>query len=274
MKFESGLTQGQVIDNDELCKLFGCSPQGGMRRSLKTNTLVLISNHVDSIYDDRWIGNIFHYTGMGQKGDQSLTFNQNKTLAESSSNGVDVHLFEVNKEKEYTYQGRVTLAENPYTETQPDQDQIDRKVYVFPLTLDNSSPAPVKNTEFVKAQSIREKKAKKLSDEELMHKASKAPKKAGERTVTGTQYERDPYVSRLTKRRAKGICELCEEPAPFTDAKGEPYLETHHVEWLARGGEDSLANTVALCPNCHRQMHVLDSESDKSKLRVKLSSLI
>ena len=183
-------------------------------------------------------------------------------------------MFEVNKEKEYTYQGRVTLAEDPYTEVQPDQDKIDRKVYVFPLTLDKSSPAPVKNTEFVKAQSIREKKAKKLSDEELMQKASKAPKKAGERTVTGIQYERDPYVSRLTKRRAKGICELCEQPAPFMDAKGEPYLETHHVEWLARGGEDSLANTVALCPNCHRQMHVLDSESDKSKLRAKLSTLV
>jgi 5-methylcytosine-specific restriction enzyme A len=273
MTFESGLTQGQVIDNDQLCKIFTCSPQGGMRRSLKTNTLVLISNHVDSIYDDRWIGNVFHYTGMGQNGDQSLTFNQNKTLAASRTNGVEVHLFEVNKEKEYTYQGRVTLSGDPYQEIQPDQDKIDRKVYVFPVTLEGSSPAPVKNTEFFKAQSIREKKAKKLSDEELLQKASKAPKIAGERTVTGTQYERDPYVSRLTKRRAKGICELCEEPAPFTDPKGESYLEIHHVQWLSRGGEDSLANTVALCPNCHRRMHVLDSESDKSKLKAKLRAV-
>ena len=41
MTFESGLAQGQVIDNLQLCQTFGCSPQGGMRRSRKTKTLVL-----------------------------------------------------------------------------------------------------------------------------------------------------------------------------------------------------------------------------------------
>ena len=73
MTFESGLAQGQVIDNLQICQTFGCSPQGGMRRSRKTNTLVLVSNHVESIYDDRWINGVFHYTGMGQKGDQLLS---------------------------------------------------------------------------------------------------------------------------------------------------------------------------------------------------------
>jgi len=28
----------------------------------------------------------------------------------------------------------------------------------------------------------------------------------------------------------------------------------------------SLNNTVALCPNCHRRMHVLDDNADKKKL--------
>ena len=31
-------------------------------------------------------------------------------------------------------------------------------------------------------------------------------------------------------------------------------------------GDDSLSNTVALCPNCHRKMHILDLESDKKIL--------
>ena len=48
------LIQGQVLSNDELCDTFLCSPQGGMRRSHETNTLVLVSNHVKSIYDDKW----------------------------------------------------------------------------------------------------------------------------------------------------------------------------------------------------------------------------
>jgi 5-methylcytosine-specific restriction protein A len=36
---------------------------------------------------------------------------------------------------------------------------------------------------------------------------------------------------------------------------GTPYLEVHHVKWLALGGSDTVSNAVALCPNCHRLMH-------------------
>ncbi|WP_429628901.1 HNH endonuclease [Tunturiibacter psychrotolerans] len=43
----------------------------------------------------------------------------------------------------------------------------------------------------------------------------------------------------------------------------QPYLECHHIVWLARGGDDTIENTVAMCPNCHRRMHVLD---DRRKL--------
>ena len=42
MVFDPGLTQGSTLSNQELCSLFGCSTQGGMRRSNDTNTLVLI----------------------------------------------------------------------------------------------------------------------------------------------------------------------------------------------------------------------------------------
>ncbi len=266
MATEINILQGQILNNAEICEIFKCGPQGGMRRSKKTNTLVLISNHLESLYDDRWIGNVFHYTGMGQVGDQRLSFMQNKTLAESEKNGVAVHLFEVDRAQEYRYQGRVELAGKPYTETQPDKNSTDRKVAVFPLRLADREPAPVSDRDFLSSLSVRERKARRLSDDELRARALKAPKKAGERLVTGVVYERDQYVSLETKRRANGICALCKQPAPFTDSKGDPYLETHHVEWISRGGDDSLENTVALCPNCHRRMHVLDSTADRAKL--------
>lgn len=269
MATEINLTQGQILTNADLCEVFKCGPQGGMRRSIATNTLVLISNHVESLYDDRWVGDVFHYTGMGQTGDQSLSFMQNKTLAESATNGVEVHLFEVDQEKEYRYQGRVKLSGEPYTETQLDLKEINRIVFVFPLKLIDRQPAPVSNIDFIQSVSVREKKARRLSDSELAARASKAPQKAGERLVNSKAYERDPFVSLLTKRLAQGICELCNQPAPFSDKKGEPYLEAHHIEWISRGGEDTLANSVALCPNCHRRMHMLDSEADKQMLRAK-----
>ena len=107
MSFNPHLKPGDIINNQRLVSIFKCSPQGGMRRSHETNTLILVSDHTKSLYDDRWIDNIMYYTGMGKKGDQSLDFAQNKTLAESRSNGVQIFLFEVFKEREYTFIGEV-----------------------------------------------------------------------------------------------------------------------------------------------------------------------
>jgi 5-methylcytosine-specific restriction protein A len=52
------------------------------------------------------------------------------------------------------------------------------------------------------------------------------------------------------------------QAAPFNNAKGEPHLETHHIVWLAKGGMDTIENTVALCPNCHRKMHIVNDSKD------------
>lgn len=70
------------------------------------------------------------------------------------------------------------------------------------------------------------------------------------------------------------MCQYCKRPAPFIDKKGLPYLEVHHVIWLSRGGEDSIANTVALCPNCHTRMHILDKPEDVDKLQEVILSTV
>ena len=90
---------------------------------------------------------------------------------------------------------------------------------------------------------------------------------SGRKTIKSSGFKRSAEVVKETKRRANGICQLCKQPAPFIDKKGNPYLESHHVIWLSRGGEDSTANTVALCPNCHTKMHILDKEEDIEKLK-------
>ena len=45
--------------------------------------------------NDKWYGTELHYTGMGQEGDQTLNGNQNGTLYNSRTSGIEVHLFEV-----------------------------------------------------------------------------------------------------------------------------------------------------------------------------------
>lgn len=56
--------------------------------------------------------------------------------------------------------------------------------------------------------------------------------------------------------RANGICERCSCEAPFIRrSDGTRYLEVHHKVRLADGGEDTIENALALCPNCHRELH-------------------
>jgi len=116
------------------------------------------------------------------------------------------------------------------------------------------------------AHKIKIKKARRLSDEELKKRALKSKKKPGKRTVSTNQYDRNPYVSELIQRQANGVCQLCNQKAPFYNQEGIPFLETHHIIWLSKGGEDSVHNTVALCPNCHRKMHILNNKSDRDIL--------
>lgn len=67
--------------------------------------------------------------------------------------------------------------------------------------------------------------------------------------------------------RARGHCQLCGVRAPFNSPDGRPYLEIHPVTPYQEGGDDSPANLVALCPNCHRKLEISPSPSDLEKLR-------
>ena len=269
------LKKGQILTNADLCDVFQCAGQAGMRRSLKTNTLVLVANHVKSIFDDRWIDDIFHYTGMGQIEDQDINFAQNKTVAESRSNGVDIHLFEVFEDRKYIYQGIVSLADEPYQEIQQDSNGRDRKVWMFPLKLnDGEQPAIIPQETLDRKNKELEKKSKKRTTNELKSRVENAPEIPGVRSVLTKQYERNQDVVELAKRRARGKCELCEKDAPFQKKNGEPFLEVHHVIWLSRRGSDTIYNVVALCPNCHRKMHALDSDIDKKILHRRCAAVI
>ena len=133
MSFKPPFSIGEVVSNAVMTEAFKVGNMGGMRRSKTTGTLVLISDNTKGLYNDKWHDGILHYTGMGKVGDQTLSGNQNKTLAESKTNGVEVHLFEVDDPGKYTYSGVVELAGEPYQETQPDDNGNPRQVWMFPL---------------------------------------------------------------------------------------------------------------------------------------------
>lgn len=81
--------------------------------------------------------------------------------------------------------------------------------------------------------------------------------------VISYEFIRNQGVVDWVKVQSNGKCESCLLDAPFRDTKGMPYLEVHHVKTLAEGGSDTITNAVALCPNCHRELHIGGNAIDK-----------
>lgn len=102
------------------------------------------------------------------------------------------------------------------------------------------------------------KVVRSLSDShaERQKRLREAPKKPKSMAVMVNVFVRNPDVVAEVLLRAKGLCENCHQEAPFRRRlDNTPYLEVHHKVRLADGGDDTVTNAIALCPNCHRKTH-------------------
>ncbi|KAB0264726.1 HNH endonuclease [Microvirga brassicacearum] len=265
------LAPGVILTNDQLSRTFSVGNAGGMRWSGKHQCLVIIADHTKSLYDDRWVGDAFHYTGMGRVGDQTLS-GQNLRLAHHEQDNVPVHLFEVFTRNAYHYAGPVRLTAPVYRESQVDDEGTTRTVLVFPLALISAGGKPIPEARDIQQIERARRRAvrPKTLEELLLLAGTQGSHEPNRRETLAIQFIRSAAVVELTKRLAQGICDLCANPAPFSTQEG-PYLECHHIVHLAQGGPDTLENTVALCANCHRRMHVLDREKDVAKLKQRVA---
>jgi hypothetical protein len=99
-------------------------------------------------------------------------------------------------------------------------------------------------------------RSSRLSSKARRKRLAGASKKPARMQIVSTAFLRNPDVVAEVLHRAAGFCECCKQPAPFRRAKDDqPYLEVHHRIRLADGGDDTIENAVALCPNCHRKAH-------------------
>lgn len=80
-------------------------------------------------------------------------------------------------------------------------------------------------------------------------------------------FRRNPDVIAEVLFLANGVCQGCDQVAPFLCADGRPHLEVHHRQPLAEGGTDTVENAIALCPNGHRKRHYGASYSVHTECR-------
>ena len=100
------------------------------------------------------------------------------------------------------------------------------------------------------------KKSKKDNSSKRNNRLKTAPKIPDQIQITSIGFKRNPDVIAEVLLRANGICERCNKNAPFIRKKDNtPYLEVHHKITLSNDGEDTIENAIAICPNCHRELH-------------------
>jgi hypothetical protein len=89
------LRPGEIIKRVTLHELFGGSPRGGIAPSRTSPNIFLFTDPVvghQHGYYDGWVGDRFHYTGMGQRGDQELRAG-NRAVLEHEQDGRVLRLF-------------------------------------------------------------------------------------------------------------------------------------------------------------------------------------
>lgn len=245
-----GLELGRLYNRrTDIHARFGGQQQGGIITPAHYNLVVIITGEggMQHGYADRYRDDgVFEYFGEGQVGDMVLQ-RGNRAIAEHSADGKSLLLFRQAKAG-IRFEGEM-VYDTYHFEQAPDRTGAMRNAIVFELRpLDavteevESSPA---TGEILNIDDLRVRALAAASVGAQVQSSSR-------RTV----YQRSQDVRAYVFARAKGTCEGCSQPAPFTRTDGTPYLEPHHLRRLSDGGPDHPAHVIALCPNCHRRVHV------------------
>jgi 5-methylcytosine-specific restriction protein A len=272
------LVSGKTYFRKDLVELFGGQLQAGIWTPKEFPVVFIFSGDSGSAYGyrDTWTDDgVFHYTGEGQSGDMTFS-GGNKAIRDHRQNGKDLLLFEdLGKGKGVRYKGLFVCAAWQEVEGE-DRNHAPRKILMFDLVqvaptsmsdATDETPAPTSGGKTL-AQ-LRQAALEAASVPKQQPKSSDAKR---------FWYERSAKVRDYVLARANGICESCDQKAPFARKNGAAYLEPHHTTRLADDGPDHPASVGGICPNCHRRIHSGEDGADwnkrlKARLNAKEDSL-
>ena len=173
--FMLGLKINKILTHSQLAELFQVKTLRDSRFIKETNSLILISDYTRGDHPNKWIGDTLHLTGT-----QKISGSLYSKLADSRTNGITIHLFQVMNPQEYTYSGVVKLSADPYTEMGPEG-----LVWVFPI-------------EPTQATQIKKPAGLEFSDMEDF-------KNRGERSILHFLRRRDNYIGYRVRHTDHGL---------------------------------------------------------------------
>jgi 5-methylcytosine-specific restriction enzyme A len=217
------------------------------------------AGYADGQQDDgSWI-----YIGQGTNGDQRL---ENAANAKLASRERSVLLFttrepkarEVEKQgygKLYTFRGSFNVAGFDFVSPETGPREGDRLLRFFFVSAEDSRVESATLAPWADAPEVA---LQSLQRQLIATSSATSPGR-----ISTVEYRaRSAAVHRYALLRANGSCECCGEQAPFESECGVPYLEVHHLLRLADDGPDIPSNVAAVCPNCHRALHLSRTRHD------------
>ncbi len=233
---------------------FGGNQQSGIVVSRRRSAVLLFSAPSGKGYgyrDEPQPDGTYLYTGEGRRGDQRMT-RGNLAVRDHLKRGLALHLFEATDRKGLFIYTAAARCIGTREAIRPDVDGRDRRTIVFILELCAPNAAPI---DVGAASDVRSPTGRMSLDAlrrvALTSSRPEMPQHARLRIVRASS----EAIRLYALRRARGICELCEQDAPFKSPAGSPFLEVHHLDRRTDGGPDHPSHVGALCPNCHRAVH-------------------
>ena len=252
LPFESHATYNRRTD---IHGRFGGQQYGGISTPTEHPFIFLFAGEQGEAYgyQDGWDvsgSGVFNYTGEGQEGDMQF-LRGNLAIRDHEANGKDLLLFStLGKGKPVRFLGQFSCANYEIVDG-VDKNQHPRKVVVFHLIPAGGNDGPKTPDEEGYSAAL----PLEVLREQAYESAKTGSGKAG-RVASVTYRQRSAKVKAYVLARAKGTCELCKQAAPFARIDGSAYLEPHHIRRLSDSGPDHPAHVAALCPNCHREVHL------------------
>ncbi len=252
MPFEIGRDYSRLHDIHEN---FGGQRQSGISPSSSHPFIFIFSGKTGETYGykDGWQeqDGVYLYSGEGQVGDMEFT-RGNRAIRDHVSDGKQLLVFNaLGRGKPVRFVGEFACVSYDFG-TAPDRDGNTRRTIQFHLIRVEDVGSSMQDVD-APIDLIRPKSIDELR--ELALKASSTTRSENWRAAKNLQYSRSQDIRAYVLERARGICELTGDPAPFLTHTGEPYLEVHHIHRLADGGLDHPKNCAAITPNTHREIH-------------------
>ncbi len=245
---------GRIYKRSDIHAKHGGQQLGGISTPRRRPYILLFTRSGEAYgYHDGWDKNrVFRYSGEGEVGDMEFA-GGNKAIREHAKDGKDLHLFEQVGKGQVRYLGYFVCNSWNYRPAK-DKSGISRRAIIFHLVpleegLEPDFPSHSAPTQLpLDVQPLDELRKKAMASASGAEESS--PKKAKR-----LYFQRSEAIRLYVLKRAGGICEACQNPAPFHRKDGSPYLEPHHTRRRSDGGPDHPRWVGAVCPNCHREIH-------------------